>query len=293
MTKKPHKPVAAEAAPATESACGATGKVVTSWRDAIPVHPAAELFPLMSPAELKELAEDIEKNGIINLPVTWQAGPDAPLQVLDGRNRLDAMEEIWGEIDPVRATRRIDSSVDPYDYVISVNIKRRHLDAKQKRELIKKLLKERPEKSDRQIGKAVKADGKTVGEVRRELEERPDIPHVETRTDTKGRAQPARKGAGKPKSAGKAKSAGKGGGKAKGGEPDLGAADESSADEVVRLHEKIGLAVAFTALVSIGRALTLKDLPGDIRASELRELAERIRELAAEVEAARAEETVH
>jgi hypothetical protein len=243
----------------------------------------------MSPAELKELAEDIEKNGILNLPVTWQADPDAPVQVLDGRNRLDAMEKIGWEIDPLGSSRRIDSSVDPYDYVISANIKRRHLDAKQKRELIAKLLKERPEKSDRQIGETVKADGKTVGEIRRELEGRAEIPHVETRTDTKGRAQPARKRAGKAKSAGKVKGAGK----PKGGEPDLGDADESSVDEDVRLHEKIGLAVAFTALVSIGRALTLADLPGDIRASDLRELAERIRELAAEIEAVHAEETVH
>jgi hypothetical protein len=49
---------------------------------------------------------------------------------------------------------------------------------------------------------------------------------------------------------------------------------------------------AFTALVSMGRTLALRDLPKDVRASELRELAERIRQLAAEVEAARAEETV-
>ena len=32
-----------------------------SWRDVLKVHPAAELFPLMSDAELKELGEDIKR----------------------------------------------------------------------------------------------------------------------------------------------------------------------------------------------------------------------------------------
>ena len=34
-----------------------------SWRD-IPIHPAADLFPLMAPDELKALGEDIKKNGL-------------------------------------------------------------------------------------------------------------------------------------------------------------------------------------------------------------------------------------
>jgi hypothetical protein len=48
----------------------------------------------------------------------------------------------------------------------------------------------------------------------------------------------------------------------------------------------------FAALVTMGRTLVLADLPRDIQASDLRELADRIGKLAAEVEAARAEETV-
>jgi hypothetical protein len=41
---------------------------MSSWRDHIKVHPAADLFPPMSQAELKELGEDIRKNGM-NKPV--------------------------------------------------------------------------------------------------------------------------------------------------------------------------------------------------------------------------------
>jgi hypothetical protein len=50
---------------------------------------------------------------------------------------------------------------------------------------------------------------------------------------------------------------------------------------------------AITTLVSRGHSLQARDLPKDVRASDLRDLAERFRELAAEVEAAHAEETVH
>ena len=32
-----------------------------SWRDTLEIHPAAELFPPMSPDELKALGEDINK----------------------------------------------------------------------------------------------------------------------------------------------------------------------------------------------------------------------------------------
>jgi hypothetical protein len=35
-----------------------------SWRDWRPVHPAAEMFPLVSPDALEELAEDIGNSGL-------------------------------------------------------------------------------------------------------------------------------------------------------------------------------------------------------------------------------------
>jgi hypothetical protein len=37
------------------------------WRDVLPVHPAAELFPPMAEAELRELGEDIRKNDPIRV----------------------------------------------------------------------------------------------------------------------------------------------------------------------------------------------------------------------------------
>jgi hypothetical protein len=60
-----------------------------SWRDVLPVHPAAELFPVMSEGVIKELGEDIKKNGLRSPVVLWR-DYEGHLSLLDGRNRLDA-----------------------------------------------------------------------------------------------------------------------------------------------------------------------------------------------------------
>src|SRR5262249_51128227 len=68
------------------------------WRATLPVHPAAELSPLMARTELKDLAEDLRKSGGMNVPVAlWRRDLDSPLQLLDGRNRLDALARILVE----------------------------------------------------------------------------------------------------------------------------------------------------------------------------------------------------
>jgi hypothetical protein len=169
-------------------------KPFKSWRDVLPVHPAAELFPCMSETELRELGEDIKARGIQSPVILCKR------KLLDGRNRLDAMELVgigldWSNIDRLLGSVALqtDPNTDPYEYVVSANLYRRHLTSEQKRELIAKVLKAKPEASNRQIAKQVKADDKTVAKVRGELEGRSEIPNVETRTDTKGRDQPSAK----------------------------------------------------------------------------------------------------
>ena len=57
-------------------------------------------------------------------------------------------------------------NIDPYAYVLSVNVRRRHLTAEQKRDLIETLLKRDPSKSNRQIAKLVGASHPKVAKVR-------------------------------------------------------------------------------------------------------------------------------
>src|SRR5436305_1918923 len=132
-----------------------------SWRDVLPVHPAAELFPMMSHEELTTLGEDIKKNGLQVPVVLWAETKESNPFLLDGRNRLDAMEAVGLEVlradkgDRLEVAHRplygsgggismFDGSrltQDPYEHVLSANIHRRHLTQEQKRELIAKVLK--------------------------------------------------------------------------------------------------------------------------------------------------------
>jgi hypothetical protein len=174
-----------------------------SWREVLSVHPAAKLFPRVSEEELNVFAQDIRQHGLKTKITLWNDGTiDC---VLDGITRLDALQRAGIKFFATEThdgrclhdfkyfSRLVDPALDPYAYVISANIHRRHLTAEQKRELIAKLLKAKPEASNVAIAKQVKADDKTVAKVRRDLERRSEIPNVEKRTDSKGRAQPATK----------------------------------------------------------------------------------------------------
>jgi hypothetical protein len=178
-----------------------------NWRAHLAVHPAAEAFPLLSEKELKELAGDIKRNGLQTSIVIWSPEANAKCQLLDGRNRLDALvligqlavdeqarlciKKAHGTLEPIDQQHIVGG--DPEKLAYSLNHHRRHLTPEQKRELIARQLKKTPEASDRQIGKQIKADNKTVAAVRGDLERREEIPHVEVRADTKGRKQPAKK----------------------------------------------------------------------------------------------------
>lgn len=91
-----------------------------------PVHPAAELFPLLGDDELAELADDIRKHGL-HEPVWLWRDPDRGTVLLDGRNRSRACQ--LAGIEPV--TRWYDGD-DPIAFSISANEKRRHLTAGQR-----------------------------------------------------------------------------------------------------------------------------------------------------------------
>jgi hypothetical protein len=145
-------------------------------------HPLADIFPLMEGEEFDALVADIKANGLIE-PLVMLEG-----MILDGRNRYHAC--VAADVEP---TFRPFTGDGPAAYVISANIHRRHLTPEQKRDLIAKLIKAQPGKSDRQIAKTATADHKTVASVRVGMEGRGEIPHVETRTDTKGRRQSAKK----------------------------------------------------------------------------------------------------
>jgi ParB-like chromosome segregation protein Spo0J len=89
---------------------------------ALPIHPAANLLPMLGEAELAQLAADIAEHGQRHPIVIFEG------QVLDGRNRLLACERAG-----VEPRVEIKSACDsPIVFVLSVNVQRRHLTTSQR-----------------------------------------------------------------------------------------------------------------------------------------------------------------
>lgn len=113
----------------------------------VKVHPAAELFPLLQGAEFTELVNDIREHGLRE-PIVFT--PDG--QLLDGRNRYRACKKIRNE-EPIR---RVEHS-EAWAYVISTNMRRRHLTESQ-RAMIAARIAERAHGHHHPVGLKVSAD---------------------------------------------------------------------------------------------------------------------------------------
>ena len=92
------------------------------------VHPAAEIFPMLSEEELTELAEDIKANGLLH-PLIVKDGV-----LVDGRNRREACRRAGVEprVEELNGT-------DPIAYILATNVNRRHLTKGQRAMAVAKL----------------------------------------------------------------------------------------------------------------------------------------------------------
>lgn len=85
-------------------------------------HELSDIFPMMSESEYRELKNDIQENGLIE-PI-WLYED----QIIDGRNRYKACRELGVNIQ----TRELNGDTSPLALVISLNLKRRHLNESQR-----------------------------------------------------------------------------------------------------------------------------------------------------------------
>lgn len=88
------------------------------------IHPAADLFPMLSKAELDMLSSDIKTNGQVHPIVVWHD------QILDGRNRSRACE--MAGVEPKYKDVSEITEHDAIRFVVSCNILRRHLNESQR-----------------------------------------------------------------------------------------------------------------------------------------------------------------
>jgi hypothetical protein len=177
------------------------------WQEP-PVHPAAaNAMPMMSKAELRELARDIETYGLQEPVILWRDNREAangatgpfPVYLLDGRNRLAALKLIkitdptkakpgnvvFTTVRTLEAVKQVSTlggktewvtDCDPYAFCVSMNVYRRHLTAAQRRWAIKGRIIANPTASDREIARQTKTDHKTVAAARSEM----SVPNGET-----------------------------------------------------------------------------------------------------------------
>ena len=136
----------------------------SQWRSHYKVHPAADVFPMMSDDELATLGEDIKANGLKTKIVVHDG------LLLDGRNRLEAMQragilEGEGLTGDHRWSAFLDFyKDDPVAYIISLNIHRRHLTKQQQADLI--VAAHKAAEKPRQVGEVSKGGRAKVNKVK-------------------------------------------------------------------------------------------------------------------------------
>ena len=165
-------PALAGSGPLNSRLGGATENRISRWREQFKVHPAADVFPMMSDEELAALGEDIKANGL-RTPITlWACGKNESGEtvylLLDGRNRMEALNRRGLNLGGLPRSEFCPSNllegdktypglvflpndVDPVAFVISANIHRRHLPKQQQADLIVAAV-----KASRQVGEVPK-----------------------------------------------------------------------------------------------------------------------------------------
>jgi ParB-like nuclease domain len=170
-----------------------------SWRDWLPVHPAAALFSQIAPHTSEDLlatCEDIREHGL-RYPVIVIENDDGALQLLDGTGRLDAMELAGfhirlqpvtrergkGQVKEIVAEGPDETGLirgpdlckhiscddrEAWALVASANILRRHLTREQKHDLIVRFADWT--KSDRAVAADFKTNKNTAGRLRKRAE---------------------------------------------------------------------------------------------------------------------------
>lgn len=149
--------------------------------------PYADLLPSLSDDEYNALRTDIIARGIV-VPVVI----DGQGNVIDGQHRLKIAASL-GLVDVPMEVRPGMSEAEREALALDLNLHRRHMSNEQQREVVKRTVKAMPELSDRLIAEQLGVDGKTVNDVRGELEATAEIPQLDYRKGKDGKTRPAKR----------------------------------------------------------------------------------------------------
>lgn len=140
-----------------------------------------QLFDLLPDEEYAALKDDIAKRGVL-VPIEY----DQDGNLLDGHHRLRACFEL-GIKDFPTITRQFGSTEEREEHIVTLNVRRRHLNGEQKRRWVAWFLARHPERSDREIGREVGVHQSTVGSVRRDLEDSGELSKLDSRRGRDGK----------------------------------------------------------------------------------------------------------
>jgi hypothetical protein len=143
-----------------------------------------QFLPPLNADDYAALKADIAKRGVVVAVEYDEAG-----QIIDGYNRVQICKELGIRDYPIKV-RSYPNDIAKRSQARRLNLLRRHLDAKTKRALIKAELEDNPDQSDLQIAKLLGVSDHTVAKVRKSGSQ---SANQKTRTDKRGRKQPATK----------------------------------------------------------------------------------------------------
>jgi ParB-like chromosome segregation protein Spo0J len=132
-------------------------------------HPLANMFPMIEGREFEELTRDVAAQGILE-PIRLFQG-----MILDGRNRYAAAKACGHEFSVDDFVQWEGTLAEAEAWVISTNLHRRHLSAKQKQEMVRARIRKSPEMSNRQIAKLLGVSHTMVADERERTLNPPEL----------------------------------------------------------------------------------------------------------------------
>jgi len=132
--------------------------------DDLKFHDLSQIFPLIEGDEFDGFVEAFKKYGLLQQIVLYEG------KILEGRNRHRAGKKLGYKFS-AKAFTELPAGKNPYEFVLVANVQRRHLTTEQKRALGLRLIRERPNDSDRKIALLLGMSNKTISTYRKELEE--------------------------------------------------------------------------------------------------------------------------
>jgi len=133
---------------------GALLKIMNRTIDKMELHPHCTFFPVADDRTIRDMSDDISRNGLGEPIITYEG------KILDGRNRYLACE--MAGVEP-RYDRFEDlpNTNDPFQFVISKNLHRRHLNPSQLGLLAQEVL-ERSKQTVDQVAAQLKVSPRTI-----------------------------------------------------------------------------------------------------------------------------------